>query len=112
MDVRNGIPVRNCVAVQSTVVTTRSPVTRCFLGDHVEWRGPGTGRGTDDSQLQHVLEFPLGGHATVRSYSSGSSRYWWASGLDVVCYIVKDRCVWGWNMRQCREVSQQCEERV
>ena len=82
-------------AVQSTVVTTRSQVTRCFFGDHMEWRGPRTGRRTDDPQLQHVLKFPLSGHTTVRNHSSGSSRYWWAIGLDEVRYIVKDRCVCG-----------------
>ena len=36
MYVRNRVPVRHCAAVEGTVVTTRTPVSRSLLGDHVE----------------------------------------------------------------------------
>ena len=59
MDVWHRVRVRGCVLVQGTVVIIWMPIARGFLGEHVEGRGPGTGRGLDDAQLEHVVKFPL-----------------------------------------------------
>ena len=46
--------------IEGTVITTRSPVTRCFLGHHMKCRSPITGGRTDDALLEHVLEVLFG----------------------------------------------------
>ena len=82
MNVRHRVPVWHCVPVESTVIATGSPVTRSLLGDHVEGRGPGNGGGTDDAQLEHVFEFPLGSLETVRCEASGACEDWRAGGFN------------------------------
>ena len=49
MNVRNRIPVWYSVAIESTVVPTRSPVTRCLLGHHMERGSPWAGRVADNT---------------------------------------------------------------
>ena len=39
LDMRNGVAIRSCDAIQPAVVPTWAPFTIAF-GDHVEWRGP------------------------------------------------------------------------
>lgn len=42
VDMRQWVPIGLCLIVQRSVVPTRPPVSRIFLGDHVEGCGPGT----------------------------------------------------------------------
>ena len=105
MDVWHRVPVRDCVLVQGTVVTALTPISRDFLGNHVERRGPGTGRGLDDAQLEHVVEFPLGRFEAIRCQTSGACRDRGSNSLNVVDDIVLDWGVWGrylcngWKLR-------------
>ena len=47
--VRNGVTIRNCDMVEGAIISTGSPITGCFLGDHVQWRSPVTRRRSDDA---------------------------------------------------------------
>ena len=72
MYVRNRIPVWYSVAIESMVVPTQSPVTRCFLRHHMERGSPWAGRGADNTQLQHVVEFPFSDLESVMCQMSRS----------------------------------------
>lgn len=96
MNVRDGVSVRDCTPVEGAVITTWTPVSRGFLGDHVEWRGPGTGRGADDTELEHVFKFLLGRLELIRCEASGTSKNGGSTGLNVVGDIVPY-----WSVRRC-----------
>ena len=38
MNVRDRVPVRHCASIEGPIITTRTPVARGLLGDHVERR--------------------------------------------------------------------------
>ena len=91
MDVKDRVPVWYGAVVESSVVTTGSPVTRCFLGYRMERRSPKIGGGVDDTEMEHVVKLSFGG--------SQAGRDGWASGLDVVENGVFHGRVWGRNLR-------------
>ena len=51
LNMGNGVSVRDGVAVQCTIVTTRAPISGCLLWNHVEWGGQVAGGGLYDPQL-------------------------------------------------------------
>ena len=104
MNVRYRVPVWYCVPVECTIVTTGSPVSRRFLGYHVEGRGPGAGRGSDDTQLEHVLELTLCSLEPFGCESSGANRDGRTSGLNVVTDIVSHGCVWHCDLSEGQEL--------
>ena len=55
--VLNGVTIRNCDVVEGAIISTGSPITRCLIVDHVQWKSPVTGRRSDDAQLEHVMKF-------------------------------------------------------
>ena len=67
MNVWDRIAVSYCCAVEDTVVTTKTPVSRSLLWYQMKRRRPSTGRETDDSQLEHVLEFVFNSRSGERS---------------------------------------------
>ena len=109
MDMRYWIPVRHCVPIKGTIITTGTPVSRGFLGYHVQRRGPGTGGRADDPKLEHVLKLSLGCFETVWGKSSGSSRDRRTSGLDVVSDVVLEGCVQSSDLSEGRKLRQQSE---
>ena len=60
LNVKNGIAVGLRDGVKCLIVSTRVPVSRCLLGDHVQRWGPGTQRRLNNSQFQHTVEFLMG----------------------------------------------------
>ena len=52
--------VRDSGEVQGPIVSTRSPVARGLLGDHVQWRCPAAGGGPDDAKVQHSVKLMAG----------------------------------------------------
>ena len=93
MNVWDRVAVRYCCTVEGTVVTTRTPVSRSLLWYQVERRRPGARRGTNDSQLEHVLEFFLSSLKMIWCEMSGTSRDWWTCCLYVMSDVMLDRCI-------------------
>ena len=84
------VPVRDCVLVQGTVVIAWTPIARDFLGNHVERRGPGTGRGLDDAQLEHVVKIFFGRFDAIGCQMSGACRDRESNTFHVVDDVVPD----------------------
>ena len=82
----NGVPVRNGGVVQGTVIAAGTPVTGCFLGNHMQWGSPWAGRVLDDPKLQHVIELLTGNTQTLRRQTAGTGMHRGARGGDVVLY--------------------------
>ena len=64
-----------------------------LLGHHMQWRGPGAVRGSNDAQLQHVFKFFAGDLEFFWGKTAGSGGDWWACGTDVVGDVVFDGSV-------------------
>ena len=79
MYVRDGITIWNGVVVECMVVTTRSPITKGLLRDHVERGGPGT---------VACLKFSFGNFQFVRSQLSMTCKNGWSVCVNVVEDIV------------------------
>ena len=49
------VPVRCSDIVESTIVSTRSPIAGSRFGDHVKWSRPAAGGQVDNAELKHVV---------------------------------------------------------
>lgn len=94
LDVRNEIAVWYCYVIQRAIVTTRMSISSSPLWDHVQGGRPGSGGGTDDPELQHVVKFVSGHLETFWSKASGVGRDWGTGGLDVMYDVMLDWVVW------------------
>ena len=70
--VRYEVTVRDGTTIQCSVVSTRMPVSRCLLGDHVERRCPVAGGGLYDPQVQHMVKLLSSDTEAVGAQSSGA----------------------------------------
>ena len=104
MDMGYWVPVRHCVPIEGTIITAGTPISRSFLGHHVQGGGPGARGGANNPKLEHVLELSLGCFETVWGKLSGTSRDRWASGLNVVGDVVLERGVWSSDLSERREL--------
>ena len=50
------VPDWNSVVIESSVVPTRPPVTRCLLGHHMERECPWSEGRMDNTQLQYMVK--------------------------------------------------------
>ena len=60
------VSIRNSGVVQGSIVAAGAPVPWGLLRDHVQWGGPWTRGGTDDSQVQHVVKLLAGNLEAIR----------------------------------------------
>ena len=65
----------------------------------------GAGGGTDHSQLEHVLKFSFGCLEMGWGQAAGTGEDWRAYGLDMMCDVVLDWCVWVGHLSEGRELS-------
>ena len=79
-------------------------VNECSVQLEREGREPGAGRGSDDTQLEHVLELTLCSLEPFGCESSGASRDGRTSGLNVVTDIVSHGCVWRCDLSEGQEL--------
>ena len=91
--IRNGVVIRNCCFVESSAVTTWTPVTRWGFGYHVQWRTPTTFGLANNAEVQHVLEFCFCNSKAIRSETSASPKIGRTISADVMGYGVLHRSV-------------------
>ena len=87
--VRHGVTVRYGTTIQCSVVSTRTPVSRCLLGDHVERQCPVAGGGLYDPQVQRRRSGP---NCRARAETGGPLVSMWCVMLCLIGIYIS--CAW------------------
>jgi hypothetical protein len=89
MNVRKRISIRDRRGVQSTVIATRSPVSRPRLRNHMQRGSPLAARRTNDAKLEHMVEFSLRNPLLLRGKTAEAVELRGTSRDDVVYNVVR-----------------------
>src|SRR5215469_7703261 len=84
---RNRIPVWYSLVVEQAIIATRSPITTIFR-NHVQGGTPFAFRRANDTELQHMIEFPLGRYQFVWRQTSCSRKNGSTGSLNMVQDII------------------------